>query len=71
MITDDLMTLPTMTEDAARRLRTFGIPTRTALHEQIAYQPGVVAYAGDVSMKRVETWLRDLERGIKVEEGKA
>lgn len=68
MNADDLMTLPSMTEDAAQRLRTFGVPTRAALHEQIAYQPGVIAYAGDVSLLRVELWLRDLEQDAKVAE---
>jgi hypothetical protein len=58
----DLMTLPGMTEDTARRLRAFGVPNRAALHENIVYQPKALAYAADVSMTRVLAWLGELEK---------
>ena len=42
------LTLPSMTAEMARKLHRYGIDTRAELHENIAYQPGVVAYAADV-----------------------
>lgn len=55
------LTLPSMTAEMARKLHRYGIDTRAELHENIAYQPGVVAYAADVSMRRLELWLAELE----------
>lgn len=63
-----LITLPSMTEDAAQRLLISGINTREDLHEKIACQPGVIAYIADVSMRRVELWLHEIEQDIKVAE---
>lgn len=65
---DSTITLPSMTEDAAARLRKFGVTTRASLHENIAYQPRVIAYIADVSITRVELWLRELEQDAKVAE---
>lgn len=64
---DDLMTRPSMTPDAARRLRINGIPTRAALAEQTPGQPGVIAYIADVSLERVKMWMGELERGERAD----
>ena len=57
-----ITTLPSMTEQMAQKLHLYGIDTRAELHANIAYQPGVVAYAACVSLWRVELWLAELER---------
>ena len=59
---DDLTTLPGMTPQDAQRLMSHGIRSRTDLHEQICYQPKVVAYIAEVSRQRVTQWLAELER---------
>lgn len=58
----DLTTLPGMTAQAAERLAVYRIRTRADLHEQICYQPKIVAYIADVSLERVTLWLAELER---------
>ena len=55
-----ITTLPSMTEQMAQKLHPYGIDTRAELHANIVYQPGVVAYAADVSLRRVELWLAEL-----------
>jgi hypothetical protein len=62
MTANDLITLPGMTPDAASRLISLAIRNRTDLHEQICYQPKVVAYIAEVSLQRVTQWLAELER---------
>ena len=41
------------------KLHRYGIDTRAELHENIAHQPGVVAYAADVSMRRLNCGWRN------------
>jgi hypothetical protein len=61
----ELIMLPSMTPTAAEKLNTWQIATLADLRANIEYYPKVVAYIAEVSLQRVEDWLKELTETMK------